>query len=180
MLRREPEFKRMDSMDKTVKLHAYSEPAKSEVARPAAAEKNVDSELAKVNSLLEEEKSKSLELLKTIVQLRESLKQEQARAAEMEAKLNKLVAVEENQLARKNAQLEEEKARALELTRTIEQLRDMIRQDQTRHAGLEKQVAELQAKGGEWAALEARVKDMSAALSKISSVVAAVKLDDGA
>jgi chromosome segregation ATPase len=170
----------MNNMDKTVKLNAYAEPAKSEAAPGRPAEKNAATDLAKANSLLEEERSKSLELLKTIVQLRESLKQEQAKAADMEAKLNKLVAVEENQLARKNAQLEEEKAKSLELARTIEQLRDMIRQDQAKHAELEKRAAELQAKGGEWAALEARVKDMSAALGKISNIAAAAKLDDGA
>ncbi len=60
---------------------------------------------------LEEERSKTLKLLKEIVQLRESLKQDRV-LAEREAKLSRLATVEENQLARKNAQLEEETNRS--------------------------------------------------------------------
>lgn len=168
-------------MEKTVKLHAYSEPAKSEVSPGKLAdETNISLELAKIKSLLEEEKNKSLELLKTIVQLRESLKQEQAKSADLEAKLNRLAAVEENQLAKKNALLEEEKNRSLEQMRTIDQLRESIKQDHARHAEMEKKAVELQAKSKEWAVLEAKVKDMSAALGKISMIAAAGKLDSDA
>jgi chromosome segregation ATPase len=171
----------MSSMEKTVKLHAYSEPAKSEVSPGKLAEEtNISLELAKIKSLLEEEKNKSLELLKTIVQLRESLKQEQAKSADLEAKLNRLAAVEENQLAKKNALLEEEKNRSLEQMRTIDQLRESIKQDHARHAEMEKKAVELQAKSKEWAVLEAKVKDMSAALGKISIIATAGKLDGNA
>jgi chromosome segregation ATPase len=152
----------MGVMDKTLKLHAYPDKAKSDVPQDNLAHKNAQ---------LEEEKSKSLELLKTIVQLRESLKQEQAKTAEMEVKFNKLVVLEESQLAKKNAQLEEEKKKSLEQLRTIEQLRESIKQDQAKNA-------EIQAKAKELAVLEAKVKDLSAVLSKISTIAATGKLDN--
>lgn len=164
-------------MDKTLKLHAYTDTAKSDVAPGNhAQEKNSSLELAHKHAQLEEEKGRSLELLKTIMQLRESLKQEQAKAAGMEIKLNKLVELEENQLARKNAQLEEEKNKSLELMKTIEQLREIIKHDQAKNAGAGKHAAELEAKTKELAALETRVKDMSAALDKIAGIAAAGKL----
>jgi hypothetical protein len=167
------------NMDKTVKLRAYDEAAKSDVPQAKPAEdKSIALELAKKASLLEEEKIKSLELLKTIVQLRESLKQEKAKTAELDAKLTRLNALEESQLAKKNAQLEEEKKRSLEYMRTIEQLRESIKQDQARNAETEKKAAELEAKSKELAMLEAKVKDLSVVLNKISSIAVAGKLED--
>lgn len=150
--------------DRTVKLRAYAEPAKNVVpqAKPANG-LDRSPELAKKEAQLEEEKSKTLELLKTIVQLRESLKQEQAKAADLEAKLNRLAAVEENQLAKKNAQLEEEKNRSLELMNTIEQLKESLKQEQARSLGGADRTA----------ALEAKVRDLSALLNKISGLAAA-------
>lgn len=175
-------------MDKTLKLHAYSEPAKSDVAQGnLAKDQNTSLELAKKNAQLEDEKSKSLELLKTIVQLRESLKHEQVKTsdivrkgAELEAQAKESALLVANELTRKNAQLEEEKSRSLEYMRMIEQLRERVKQDQARSAGAVDKAAELEAKAKEVAVLEAKVKDMSAALSKISSIAAAGKLDSNA
>ena len=167
--------------DKTVKIRAFSEAAKSEVAQaPRVEEKDKPAELAKLAGQLEEERSKTLELLKEIVQLRESLKQEQAKSAEREAKLTKLATVEENQLARKNAQLEEEKNKSLELMKIVEQLRESIKQDQSRTAEMASKSAELEAKTKAVVELEAKVKDLSAVLGKISSIAAAGKLDSNA
>jgi chromosome segregation ATPase len=173
-----PEFKKMGAMDKdkTVKLRAFAEPAKRDVPQARLADdKGVSVELEKKTAQLEEERGKSLELLKTIVQLRESLKQERAKTAELEAKVNRLAVVEENQLARKNALLEEEKRKSLEQMKTIEHLRESLMQEQARSAGVADRTAELEAKTKEIAALEARVKGLSAALGQISSIAAAGK-----
>ena len=156
----------MDDKDRTLKLRAYPEPAKSVVlqAKPADGQDR-SLELAKKEVQLEEEKNKTLELLKTIVQLRESLKQEQAKAADLEAKLNRLGTVEDNQLAKKNAQLEAEMKRSIALMSAIEQLRESLKQEQARSAGEVDRTA----------ALEAKVRDLSALLGKISSLAAAGK-----
>jgi chromosome segregation ATPase len=116
-------------MERTLKLRAYSDGDKNKTPQSKQEkERNIALELEKKSLLLEEEKNKSLDLLKTIVQLRESLKQEQTKTADLDNKLTKLNSVEENQLARKNAQLEEEKSRSQEYTKTIEQLKEDIKQ----------------------------------------------------
>jgi len=76
-----------------------------------------------------------------------------------------LVAVEDNQLAKKNAQLEAEMNRSRELMSTIEQLKENLKQEQARSAG----------EADRTAALEAKVRDLSALLGKISSLAAAGK-----
>lgn len=109
-------------MDKTVKTHAYPEDA-----RGAAAPSNLTEvqektfELAKTNAQLQEEKSRSQELQKTIDQLRASLAQEQAKSAEManmamglEARLKELSGQGAN--AKKVAELE---AKVQELTEVL-------------------------------------------------------------
>ena len=156
----------MDDKDRTLKLRAFPEAAKSVAlhAKPADGQ-DKSLELAKKEVQLEEEKNKTLELLKTIVQLRESLKQEQAKAADLEAKLNRLGTVEDNQLAKKNAQLEAEMKRSIALMSAIEQLRESLKQEQARSAGEVDRTA----------ALEAKVRDLSALLGKISSLAAAGK-----
>jgi len=134
-------------MDKTLKLRAYQEAAKSDAdkgGRPK--DRNLALELEKKNELLEEEKSKSLDLLKTIVQLRESLKQEQAKASVLEARVIKLDSVEENQLVKKNTQLEEERKKSIEYMRTIEELRVSLKQEQEKSAALSNKTAELEVK----------------------------------
>ena len=165
-------------MDKTLKLRTYSGDTKNNGSLDnAAKEQKISLELEKKTAQLEDEKSKSIELLKTIVQLRESLKQEEAKSAELGAKLNKLASVEENQLARKNAQLEEEKKLSLEYMRTIEQLRESIRQDQAKSAAMVNKFDELEAKTKAVADLEARVKDLTGVLGMISRIAAAGKID---
>ena len=81
---------RKDIMDKTLKLRTYSGDTKGKDSEGnIPKDRNIALELEKKTALLEEEKSKSIDMLKTIVQLRESLKQEQERSAVMEAKINK-------------------------------------------------------------------------------------------
>lgn len=71
-------------MDRTVKIPAYSGEAKQGVPEDnLTKEQKLALELAAKNSQLEEEKSKSLEQLKTIERLRENLMQEQVKATEL-------------------------------------------------------------------------------------------------
>ncbi len=129
-------------MDKTLKLRTYPDSTQNDVAK----ERNIALELEKKTAHLEEERNKSLDLVKTIVQLRESLKQEQEKTAVLEARVIKLDSVEENQLIRKNAQLEEEKKKSLEYMKTIEQLRESLTQEQERTAQLSARIADLETK----------------------------------
>lgn len=196
-------------MDKTVKIRAYSSDAESAAAQVSNTEGNNSLELA-MKAQLEDERSRSLEHLKTIVQLRESLKQEQAKTAELvnkvgelEAKVQGSSAQESSELAKKNALLEEEKKRALDLMRMIEQLRENLKQEQAKAAEFSKFNIQLeeerkksldmlkmveqlreslkqeQAKSAEAAnktlLQEARVKELTDALGKISSIAAQVK-----
>lgn len=77
----------MSDADKTIKLHAHPDKAKGVVAQNNLTEEQEKAlELVNKKSRLEEENKKSLEYVKTIEQLRESIKQEQARTAEMAEK----------------------------------------------------------------------------------------------
>lgn len=133
-------------MDKTLKLRAYQDAETKKDSEGKQKERDIALELEKKSALLQEEKSKSLDLLKTIVQLRESLKQEQDRASILEARLIKLDTVEESQLAKKNAQLEEEKRLSLEYMRTIEQLKATLKQEQEKAEEAQRKKTELEAK----------------------------------
>ena len=119
----------------TIRLRAYSDNAERIVPQNNLTEaQNNALELVKKTAQLEEEKKKSLEYLKTIEQLRECLKQEQAKTAEMAEKI----------------------------------------------AGLEAKVKEsvgLEAKAKEFAELEAKVKELTEVLGKISGIAAAGKTD---
>ncbi|OGS94127.1 MAG: hypothetical protein A3H31_07280 [Gallionellales bacterium RIFCSPLOWO2_02_FULL_57_47] len=119
----------------TIRLRAYSDNAERIVPQNNLTEaQNNALELVKKTAQLEEEKKKSLEYLKTIEQLRECLKQEQAKTAEMSEKI----------------------------------------------AGLEAKVKEsvgLEAKAKEFAELEAKVKELTEVLGKISGIAAAGKMD---
>jgi hypothetical protein len=217
----------MVDMDKTFKLRAFTDAAKSDVVKANVADENKAQQLARKDALLEEERSKSLDLLKTIVQLRESLKQEQAKSSELQARLNKLDEVEENQLVKKNIQLEEEKKKSLEYMKMIEQLRESARQEQEKNVEMARKMAEQQAQlsklataeenqlarknaqleeekqklveymkmieqlrenvrqdqekkiemANKLAVLEAKVKELSVVLAKISSLATGGKLD---
>ena len=133
-------------------------------------------ELEQKQAQLDEERNKSLELLKNVVQLRESLKQEQAKSAEQEAKLNKLAALEEGQIAKRNAQIEEEKKYSLELMRTIEQLKEQLKQEKSRASEIAASGVQLEAKIQEITALKAKIKDLSGVLGKIVSIAEAAKV----
>lgn len=132
-------------MDKTVKIRAYSGDTKAEAPQASAAGgKNL--EFALLEAQLQEEKSKSLEHLKTIVQLRESLKQEQAKVAELS---RKPAGADPEELARKTAQLEEERQKWLELAKANDQLKESLKQEQARAAEAAKRAADLDAKAKE-------------------------------
>lgn len=154
-------------MDKTLKLRAYAGDAKN-----SADDKSSSLELAKVNAQLEEEKKKSSEYSKTIEQLRESLKLEQTRTADMvrkktdlEAKVKELSTPDNSELARKSAQLEEEQGKSLEHMRTIVQLRESLKQEQARSDQMAKKAFEQ----------EAKAKELADVLDQISSVASAAK-----
>jgi hypothetical protein len=142
-------------MERTLKLRTYTDAAKNADAKDKPAkERNIALELEKKTAHLEEERSKSIDLLKTIVQLRESLKHEQERSAVLEARVNKLDSVEENQLVKKNAQLEEEKKKSLEYMKTIQQLRESLKQEQDKSAQMSIRMAELDIKVNKLDAVE--------------------------
>ncbi|MDD2914889.1 MAG: hypothetical protein PHP70_06165 [Gallionella sp.] len=190
-------------MEKTVKIRAYSGDTKSDAAQGNAADaQNKSLELAMKDAQIEEEKSRALEHLKTIVQLRESLKQEQAKTAEMakrmaehDAKLKELAGLDANALAKKNALLEEEQKKSLEHLQTIAQLRESLKQEQakspemvnkmavlearvTELLGLEtklKELSGLENKAREAVMLEAKVRELTEALGKIAAIAAAGK-----
>ena len=162
--------------EKTVKLRAYSDDGKTPaVPINPADEKSL--ELAMKDAQIEEERSRSLEHLKTIVQLRESLKQEQAKTAdaakkvaELEARVKGSSEQEANELAKKTAQLEEEKSRSVEYMRMIEQLRENLKQEQAKVAEAADKAAALEARLGDIAALEAKIGELSDALAKIAVI----------
>jgi chromosome segregation ATPase len=168
------------SLEHLKTIEQLRESLRQEQARTAGMEARIKdltasetSGLAIKNAQLEEEKSRSLENLKTIAQLRETLKQEQARMAELEARVKVLAASESNELAGKNAQLKEEKAKSLEYMKIVEQLRESLKQEQARTADMAARTASQEAKLKELAALEAKVKEMTDALGRISGIAAA-------
>jgi uncharacterized protein YlxW (UPF0749 family) len=157
----------MDKLEKTLKIRAYSEEGVDFDVQGdnLKHEQELSYELASKNAQLAEEKNKSLEHLKTIVQLRESHKQEQAKVAEMankvadlEAKIKALSRLETGELAQKDAQLEKEKNKSIELAKTIEQQNEKLDEAQ-------KKVTDL----------EMKVKDMADLLDKISRIAATAK-----
>ena len=169
-------------MEKTVKIRAYSEDVKSPAVVPGKPVDEKALELAMKDAQIEEERSRSLEHLKTIVQLRESFKLEQARtaeavkkAADLEASLKGSAEQGSSELAKKTAQLEEEKGRSVEYMRMIEQLRENLKQEQAKVAEASDKLAALEAKTGDVAALEARVRELTDALGKIVAIAAAGK-----
>lgn len=109
-------------MEKTVKTHAFPDNAKRVVPQSNLTEAQEKAlELAKKNALIADEKSKLLEHLRTIEQLGESLKQEQAKSAEMVKKMAALeaklkVLVEQEAKVKKVDELE---AKVKELTEVL-------------------------------------------------------------
>jgi methyl-accepting chemotaxis protein len=82
-----------DTEKSTIKIPAYPGKAGREAAQSNLTEEQDNAlELVKRTALLQEEKNRSLELQKTIEQLRESLKLEQARADDIAEKAIKLEA----------------------------------------------------------------------------------------
>ena len=76
----------------------------------------------------------------------------------------------------KNAQIEEEKSRPHEYLKTIVQLRESLKQEQAKTAEMADKTAEQEAKAKASAVLEAKVKELTAALSKIAAIAAAGKV----
>jgi methyl-accepting chemotaxis protein len=115
-------------MDKTVKTRVLSDTAKNAAAKnnlSDAQEKAL--ELAKISTQLEEAKCKLLEQTKTIDQLRDEIKQEQAKTAEMatmalglEARVKELSGQED-----KAKKVDELEARVKELTEVLGKISDI-------------------------------------------------------
>jgi uncharacterized protein YlxW (UPF0749 family) len=119
-------------MDKTVKTHAFPGGEKIAAQSNLSEVQEKTLELAKMNAQFQEEKGKSIELHKTIEQLRASLAQEQAKSSEMAE-------------------------RAVMLEARIKELSEQ--------GANPKKIAEL----------EARVKELSEVLGKISGIAATGK-----
>ena len=109
-------------MEKTVKTRAFADTASSNAVQGNLTEAQEKSlELAKKNVQLEELKSKLLDHLKTIDQLRESLKLEQAKTAEM-ANKTALLEARVRELSEQEAKVKkvtELEARVNELTELL-------------------------------------------------------------
>jgi N-acetylmuramoyl-L-alanine amidase CwlA len=141
-------------MEKTVKIRAYTGENNGDIPKENPADDiNSSLQLAMKSAQLEEEKSRTLENLKTIVQLRESLKQEQEKnaglvksVADLQGKLNKLASVEENQLVKKNTQLEDERKKSGEQLKAIELLKESLKTEKDKNALQAISSAELHAK----------------------------------
>lgn len=104
-----------------------------------------------------------------------------------EAAQNNLTEDQNNalELVKKNAQLQEEKNKSLEMQMTIEQLRESLKEEQAKSAGIAeravmleariKEVTEHGASANRVAELEARVKELTDLLGKISGIASAGK-----
>lgn len=137
-------------MDKTVKIRAFPDDAKGNVLQGNPKEdQGKVLELARKNAQLEE---KTLDQLRIIEQLKESLRQEQAKVAELSKKTS---GADATTLAVKDAQLEEEKSRGLENLKTIVQLRESLKLEQGKTAEMVKIISELEAKAKEATSAEA-------------------------
>jgi NAD-dependent SIR2 family protein deacetylase len=130
-----------------------------------------DNQLVKKNTLLEEERKKTVEQLKVIDLLKENLKLEQHQNAELvtrvddlQGKLNKLASVDAEQLFKKNAQLEDEKKKSGEYLKSINELVENLKIEQAKVAEMEKKIA-LQ---------ETKAKELAEVLSTISNIAAGV------
>lgn len=109
-------------MDKTVKTHAFPDGAKGVVPQNnLTPEQERVLELAKKNALIAEEKGKMIEHQNTIEQLRESLKQEQAKAAEMAKKMAALEAK-----AQSPSELEAQVRKSAELEAKVKELTEAL------------------------------------------------------
>lgn len=155
-------------MDKTLKLRAFAEEAQKKHASDEQAKAAAEaSALEKKTAQLEEEQRKSLELFKTIIQMREDLKKEQERAASLEAKLHKLDSVEENQLVRKNAELEDARKKLNEAQKLNEHLRASLEQEGANSAEMAKKLAALESNAGDSASTAE--KELVAAIKQLEA-----------
>jgi hypothetical protein len=113
----------MTDFDKTtIKTRAFPEGEKQVVPQSnLTADQEKTLEFVKKNARLEEENKKLLEHLKTIEQLRESLKQEQAKAAEMAKKMAALEAKTQN-----SSELEAQVKKSAELEAKVKELTEVL------------------------------------------------------
>ena len=112
----------MGSMDKTVKTRVLPEGAKTAAPQSNLTDAQERSlELAKKNAQLEEIKSKLLEQIKTIEQLRASLNQEQAKSADLEIKTARL-----ESKVKELSELESQAIKSVELETRVEKLTEAL------------------------------------------------------
>lgn len=71
------------------------------------------------------------------------------------------------ELTKKNAQIEEERKKALESLKIVERMRELLKQEQAKSAELEAKITAAEAK---CSATEAKVKELTAVLEKISGL----------
>ena len=180
----------MDKLERTVKLQALADGAK-QVDQVDA--KDILLELSHREAQLQEEKSRSIENLKKITQLRESLKQEQEKTAgltrkiaELENSLKDTAASKANDeaLANLRLQLETEEKKSLEQSEKIERQRESLKREQARTDEMANRVAALESRlkerddlQAQLDALQARVKDMAGALGQISDIANAARAE---
>lgn len=113
----------MSDADKTtIKIRAYPDKAGADVAQNnLTEEQNNTLELVKKTAQLKAEMNKSIELQKTIEQLQQSLKKEQADSAEMAQKAVSLEAK-----AKELAELEAKEKRVAELEAKVKELSEAL------------------------------------------------------
>jgi hypothetical protein len=114
---------------------------------------------------------KTAEQLKVIELLKENLKMEQNQNAELlkkiddlQDKLYKLTSLEDDQLVKKNAELEDEKKKSSAYLKTINELMENLKLEQEKSAEMEKKIA----------FQETKAKELAEVLSTISNIAAGV------
>lgn len=155
----------MPSFDKTIKMRAYTAEATKDIAPSDVTEdQKISQELASKTAQLEEEKNNSLENLKVIGQLRESIKQEQAKSSELTRRVSELGAEQKNVL--------DSSKKATEYEAKIAGLQSMIVEQQTK---LNEQKSRIIALEEKILVQETKARTLQDALNKISSLATTAK-----
>lgn len=121
----------MSDMDKTIKIRAFSPDAKNDISQNKPKEdQKTTLEFARPAAPVEEEPSKFVEFAKVIEQLGKSLKDEQAKSAELTRKLGTLEAEQAKsaKLEKQVSELEEDQKKSLESSRKMAELESQIKE----------------------------------------------------
>lgn len=116
----------MEDLDKTMKLRAFSPAAKREAAQEIPAKDiGLALELEKKTAQLEEERKKVIDALNIVERVRESLRQEQAKTADLMARLNAIESkgtVVEARITVAEAKAAEAEVKIKELTEALQKI----------------------------------------------------------